>query len=291
MPKSFYGQITDFLNNKAPKKVRKQIEEGSKSDILDKSYPYKSRLKKKIYDERMLALQIELVKLQADVQATGKRIVLVFEGRDTAGKGGAITRLTQNLNPRVAPIVALPKPSDTEVHQWYFQRYIQHLPSAGNITIFDRSWYNRGVVEHVFNFCTQEQRDHFFRQLPDFEQMLIEDGIYFIKYWLTIGQAEQLKRMLQRESDPLKRWKLSWVDVKGLEKWDAYTEAINETLDKSNEPEWSIILADDKRRARISVIQKLLLSCPYEGRDLKAIGDMDAKICGGLELRNEYRSL
>ncbi len=287
----FYGEITDFYKNKAPQHIRKTLEEKSNQQILDSSYPYKEQLDKEIYHKHLNQLQIELVKLQADLHTSGNRIVLIFEGRDSAGKGGAIARLTQNLNPRLAPIVALAQPSDIESKQWYFQRYVKELPASGKMTIFDRSWYNRGVVEKVFGFCTNEQRDHFFKQLPKFEQMLVEDGIYFIKYWLTVGQAEQLRRMLQREADPLKQWKLSWIDVKGLEKWDQYTEAINETLSLSNDPPWTIILADDKRRARISVIQKLLLSYPYEGKNLEAIGNIDPKICGGLELRNDYRSI
>lgn len=284
----FDGTITAFYNSKAPAEVRKLISSKSNTDILDPSYPYKKQLSRKIYEARMKLLQIELVKMQTDVQKTGKRIVLLFEGRDTAGKGGAISRLTQNLNPRISTIVALAKPSDHEKQQWYFQRYVQRLPSAGEITIFDRSWYNRGVVEKVFGFCTREQRKHFFKQLPHFERMLVEDGIYFIKFWLTIGQAEQLRRMLQRESDPLKQWKLSWVDVKGLQKWAAYSDAIAETLNQSNEPPWTVVVADDKRRARLSVIQKVLLSCPYKNRDLTAIGQLDPLICGGIELYPDH---
>jgi polyphosphate kinase len=287
----FIGEITEFYDHKAPAPIRKLIQDKSKREILDSSYPYSHRLTKTEYNTHMTKLQIELVKLQSHLQTCGDRIVVLFEGRDTAGKGGAIARLTQNLNPRLAPIVALPKPSNREANQWYFQRYVNHLPGGGEMTIFDRSWYNRGVVEKVFGFCTDQERQHFFKQLPQFEQMLIEDGIYLIKFWLTVGQAEQLNRMLQRESDPLKQWKLSWVDVKGLEKWEEYTEAINETLDQSNNPPWTIILADDKRRARISVIQKLLLTYPYAGRDLQAIGSIDDQICGGLELRNQYRSI
>ncbi len=279
----FDGAISQFYKKEAPKDVRRAIEKGDGKDILSETYPYDAAMKKKQYEARMERLQIELVKLQADVKETGKRVVVVFEGRDAAGKGGAISRIRENLNPRVANVVALPKPSDREATQWYFQRYVDWLPAAGEIALFDRSWYNRGVVEHVFGFCTPEEREKFFHQLPSFERMLVDEGITLVKFWLNVGQAEQLRRFLAREKDPLKQWKLSWVDVEGLKKWDAYTDAIRETLDRSQTPfaPWTVVRADDKKRARIATIQTLLTKVEYNGKDLDAIGTVDPLICGG----------
>ena len=199
--------------------MRDAIKNGSKKDILSDSYPYETPIDKKVYEAELEALQLELVKLQADVKATGKRVVVVFEGRDAAGKGGTIKRFRENLNPRVARVVALSKPSDREAGEWYFQRYVKHLPTEGEIVLFDRSWYNRGVVEKVFDFCKDTQREAFFRQLPEFEDMLVDEGIHFVKIWLNVGRAEQLRRFLSREKDPLKQWKLSWIDVEGLNRW------------------------------------------------------------------------
>ncbi|MGB5837486.1 MAG: polyphosphate kinase 2, partial [Albidovulum sp.] len=206
-----------------------------------------------------------------------------FEGRDAAGKGGAIERMRENLNPRNAYIVALSKPSDREASQWYFQRYIDWLPAAGEVALFDRSWYNRGVVEHVFGFCKPEQRELFFRQLPDFEKMMVDEGIVLVKLWLNVGRAEQLRRFLKREKDPLKQWKLSWVDVEGLKRWDEYTAAITETLARTHTEHapWAVIRADDKPRARIAAIQTVLNAVDYAGKSAKAIGKIDDKICGG----------
>jgi polyphosphate kinase 2 len=235
----------------------------------------------------MERLQIELVKMQADVKATGKRVVVVFEGRDAAGKGGTIDRVRENLNPRVAYVVALAKPSDREARQWYFQRYIDWLPAAGEIALFDRSWYNRAMVEHVFGFCTPDQRAAFFRQLPEFEDMLVDEGIVLVKLWLEVGRAEQLRRFLDREADPLKQWKLSQIDVDGLARWDDYSTAIAETLGQSHFPfaPWTVILSDDKKRARIAAVQRVLGAVDYRGKDRAAIGEIDTAICGGPDLR------
>ncbi|MFN6952761.1 MAG: polyphosphate kinase 2, partial [Albidovulum sp.] len=230
----FVGDITRFLKEEAPAHIRAAIEKADKDDMLADSYPYSEEMKTKDYDRHMEALQVQLVKMQYGLRASGRRLAVVFEGRDAAGKGGAIERMRENLNPRNAYIVALPKPTEREATQWYFQRYVDWLPAAGEIALFDRSWYNRGVVEKVFGFCTDAQRDLFFRQLPDFEKMLVEDGITLVKLWLSVSRAEQLRRFLARESDPLKQWKLSWIDVEGLKKWDAYTEAIAETLARSH---------------------------------------------------------
>ncbi len=283
----FDGAISRFFREGAPEGVRKAIEKADKDDILTKSYPYREEMKGKEYEAQMEALQIELVKMQSDLKASGKRLVVVFEGRDAAGKGGTIGAMRENLNPRVATVVALSKPSDREAAQWYFQRYVDWLPAKGEIALFDRSWYNRAMIEHVFGFCTPDQRDTFFRQLPDFERMIVDEGITFIKIWLEVGQAEQLKRFLDREGDPLKQWKLSSIDIDGLAKWDAYSDAIDETMDKSHfkHAPWTVILSSDKKRARIAAVQTVLQAVDYKGRDLKAIGEIDTKICGGPGLR------
>lgn len=278
----FDGAISKFFDQDAPKSVRKAIETAKKDSVLDPSYPYDSRMDRDDYEDDLEALQIELVKFHAWVRDTGQRVAVVFEGRDAAGKGGAISRVRQNLNPRVAGVVALSKPSEREATQWYFQRYIQHLPAGGEIRLFDRSWYNRGVVEHVFDFCTPEQRNSFFDQLPSFEKTITGDGISLTKIWLNVGRAEQLRRFLDREQDPLKQWKLSWIDVEGLKRWDAYSDAIQDTLTRSHSEAapWTVIRADDKRRARLAVIRTILSRHAYDGRDDQVVGQADPSICG-----------
>ncbi|WP_106744187.1 polyphosphate kinase 2 [Yoonia maritima] len=284
----FDGGISQFYRDGAPDDVRAAIKSAGKSDILNPNYPYDKRWDKGEYEDALAALQIELVRMQAWVRDTGQRIAIVFEGRDAAGKGGTIKRLRENLNPRVANVVALAKPTDVEAAQWYFQRYIAHLPHKGQITIFDRSWYNRGVVEHVFGFCTPEQRERWFHQVPAFEQMLVGEGIKIFKIWLNVGQATQLKRFLDREKDPLKQWKLSSIDVKGLAKWDAYSNAIDETLDRthSDVAPWTIVRSDDKRRARVNAIRSILTQLDYTNKDAKALGKVDPNIAGGPDLWN-----
>lgn len=284
----FDGAISTFYRDEAPDSVRDAIATADKRELLDPAYPYEKWLKKKDYEDHLAALQIELVKLQADVKASGKRVMLIFEGRDAAGKGGTIKRLRENLNPRVANVVALPKPTDREAGEWYFQRYIHRLPAAGEIALFDRSWYNRGVVEKVFDFCTPSQRALFFDQVPGVEKMLRDEGIHLVKFWLNISRAEQLRRFLQRERDPLKQWKLSWIDVEGLKRWDLYTAAIRETLERTHthETPWTVIRADDKYRVRLAAIQTVLDGVDYAGKDPVAIGAIDAKICGGPDLRH-----
>ncbi|MBF9029726.1 polyphosphate kinase 2 [Rhodobacterales bacterium HKCCE3408] len=282
----FDGAISDYFENGAPKPVRKAIEKAKKDEVLDKSFPYDERMDKDDYEDTLEKLQVELVKWQSHVRDTGARVAVLFEGRDAAGKGGSIKRVRENLNPRVAGVVALSKPTEREAGQWYFQRYIQHLPASGEIRLFDRSWYNRGVVEHVFGFCTPEQRETFFRQLPDFERMVVRDGISLTKIWLNVGRAEQLRRFLDREQDPLKQWKLSSIDVEGLKKWDEYSEAIAETLSLGHTAHapWTVIRADDKRRARIAVIRAILSGQDYAGKDEDVVGTPDPDICGGPEL-------
>ncbi len=283
----FDGAISKFAANDAPKSVRDTLENADKNEILWTKYPYRTQLKKKEYSAQIAALQIQMARLQADVRASGKRIVIVFEGRDAAGKGGAIDTVRAYMNPRQTAVVALSKPTEREAGQWYFQRYIDWLPAKGEIALFDRSWYNRGVVEQVFGFCKPEQREKFFRQLPDFENMLVDEGIILIKFWLEVGQAEQLQRFLDREKDPLKQWKLSQIDVDGLAKWDEYTAAIDETLEKSNfkTSPWTVILSDDKLRTRIAVMQKILNSVDYIGKETDVIGKIDEKIVGGPKIR------
>ncbi|MFH5773965.1 polyphosphate kinase 2 [Paracoccus sp. NGMCC 1.201697] len=282
----FVGAISRYLEKDAPDAIRREITGARDREILDRDYPYDEEMKSKDYDERMEALQLQLVRLMRDVIQTGKRIVVLFEGRDAAGKGGTIERVRENLNPRSAYIVALPKPTERETGQWYFQRYVDWLPAAGEIALFDRSWYNRGVVEKVFGFSTDSQRETFFRQLPHFENVLVDDGIILVKLWLNVGRAEQLQRFLDREKDPLKQWKLSQIDVDGLAKWDDYTDAIHDTLRRSHSgiAPWTVIRADDKRRARIAAIQTILRAVDFEGRDDDLIGAPDARIVGGPEI-------
>jgi polyphosphate kinase 2 len=282
----FDGAISAFHDNEAPKDVRDAIAHAGKKDILSPDYPYDKMMSTSDYEEEIEALQLELVKFQADVKESGKRVVVVFEGRDAAGKGGTIKRFREHLNPRVARVVALSKPSDREAGEWYFQRYVNQLPTQGEIVLFDRSWYNRGVVEHVFGFCEPQQRENFFRQVPEFESMLVDEGIILKKLWLNVGRAEQLKRFLKREKDPLKQWKLSWIDVEGLKKWDAYSAAIAETFERSHTDQapWTIVRSDDKKRARLAAIRAVLGDIEYAKKG--KVKDADGKICGGPDIWN-----
>ncbi len=285
----FDGAISRYLREGAPREVRHAIEKAGKDAILTASYPYREEMNKKDYGARMEALQIQLARFQAGVKATGQRVMVIFEGRDAAGKGGAISAVRENMNPRQASVVALAKPSDREAAQWYFQRYVDWFPAAGEICLFDRSWYNRAMIEHVFGFCTPDQRNKFFRQLPDFERMIVDEGIILIKLWLEVGRAEQLKRFLNREKDPLKQWKLSSIDIDGLGKWDAYSAAIDETMQISHfaHAPWTVVLADDKLRARIACIQTLLQAVDYEGKDAMVIGQVDPAIGGSPAIRTQ----
>jgi len=282
----FDGGISRYYEEEAPEDVRKAITEAKKGAILNDEYPYDKRWDRDAYEEALAALQLELVRMLAWVRETEQRVVVVFEGRDAAGKGGTIKRIRENLNPRNAKVVALSKPTDVEADQWYFQRYISHLPAKGQIVMFDRSWYNRGVVEHVFGFCTPEQRNRWFAQVPEFEDMLVNEGIKVFKIWLNVGRATQLKRFLDRESDPLKQWKLSWIDVEGLGKWDAYTDAIGETLSMTHTDvaPWTVVRSDDKRRARVQTIRSILHGLDYTGKDTAALGKIDPQIAGGIDL-------
>ncbi|MDG1519219.1 MAG: polyphosphate kinase 2 [Yoonia sp.] len=278
----FDGGISRFYNDSAPDAVRTAIADAKKGEILNPDYPYDKQMKRAAYEAEIAALQIELVRLQAWARDTGERIVVVFEGCDAAGKGGTISRLREHLNPRHARVVALSKPSDVEAGQWYFQRYIDHMPSAGEIVLFDRSWYNRGVVEHVFGFCSPEAREKWFGQVNTFEKMLVDEGIKVFKTWLNVGQATQLKRFLDRESDLLKQWKLSWIDDEGLNRWDAYSDAIKETLDSTHTDvaRWIVVRSDDKCRARLNTIRSILSRTDYAGRDDARLGAIDPKVAG-----------
>ena len=243
-------------------------------------YAYDRKLKRKIYERRLKALQIELVKFHKWVRETGRRVVLVFEGRDAAGKGGTIRRFTWHMNPRAARVVALPKPSDTERGQWYFQRYVAHMPTSGEIVFFDRSWYNRGGVERVMGFCTRDQWEAFFEEAPRFEAMLRRDGIHLFKFWLTESRAEQLKRFYERKNDILKSWKLSPIDYASVGKWDDYTRAIADIFRHTDTPEnpWTVIDSNDQRRARLEAIKVVLTAFDYDGKDEEAIGAVDEKL-------------
>ncbi|PJE35917.1 polyphosphate kinase 2 [Pseudooceanicola lipolyticus] len=282
----FDGAISAFFKDEAPAEIRNAIKRAEKGEILNPNYPHSERLARKVYEKDLHNLQIELAKLQAAMQESGERIVIVFEGRDAAGKGGTIKRFRENLNPRSARVVALPKPTETERGQWYFQRYVDHLPTAGEMAFFDRSWYNRGVVEKVFGFCSDAERERFFHQVIPFEAALVDDGIRLFKFWLNVGRAEQLRRFLDRESDPLKQWKLSRIDVEGLRKWDAYTAAIQETLERTHiaTAPWTVLRSDDKRRARLNAIRSVLHTIDYARKDEKKIGKIDRQICGGPDI-------
>ncbi len=281
-PLPFEGAISRFLAEEAPDAIRDTLARHDRGPILA-GYPYPARLARKPYEEALAALQIELVKLQRHVIESGARLVVLFEGRDAAGKGGTIRRIRAHLNPRIARVVALPKPSERERGEWYFQRYIRQLPSRGEIALFDRSWYNRAVIEHVFGFCTPEERERFFAQVGPFEEMLVEDGITLVKIWLNVNRAEQLRRFLRREHDPLRQWKLSRIDVEGLGKWDDYSRAIEETFARSHFPHapWTVILADDKRRARLAAIRRLLAAFDYPFKDPAVATEPDDRICAG----------
>lgn len=244
------------------------------------NYPYQDKLDGAEYDTAMYALQKQLVLHQAHMAKAGTRTIIVFEGRDAAGKGGTIKRFLENLNPRYNIIAALPKPNDRERTQWYFQRYIDWLPAAGEMVLFDRSWYNRAGVEPVMGFCTPEQTEHFLEEAPEFEKRLTNDGIKVFKFWLSIGREMQLKRFHDRAHDPLKTWKLSPIDLKALELWEDYSEARDRMLKATDCPHapWTVIRANDKKRLRLNAIRTVLHGLDYEGKDEDEIGRIDKKI-------------
>ncbi|PTM39723.1 polyphosphate kinase 2 [Bosea sp. 124] len=257
-------------------------------------FPFSRRMKRKPYERELAPLQIELQKLLRWTRETGERIVVVFEGRDGSGKGGTIARFTQHLNPRQARVVALPKPSDTEKGQWYFQRYAAELPTAGQIAFFDRSWYNRAGVERVMEFCTPEQSDAFLREAPAFEGMLVRDGIRLIKILIDVGREMQMTRLHARWHDPLKRWKLSPIDFQAIPRFDGYSQAFGEMLERTTTDwaPWHVVRGNDKLRARLNAIRHVLLCVPYEGRNEAAIGELDRKVVVSAEdyLRKDSES-
>ncbi len=252
----------------------------ARNALVSGDYPYSKKLKRRTYEKQLLELQVELVKLQTHLQTSGQRIVILFEGRDAAGKGGTIKRYIENINPRHVRPVALPKPSDREREQWYFQRYVAHLPTAGETVLFDRSWYNRAVVEPVMGFCTPAQTEAFLSEAPGFERMLTDDGVFLFKFWLNISRPMQLKRFHDRRHDPLKQWKLSPVDLKALGRWDEYTKARNQMLVRTHSAHapWMVVRANDKRRARLGAIAFVLSAMNYQKKDKKVINAWDEKI-------------
>jgi polyphosphate kinase 2 len=257
-----------------PDAVRRAFETGA--------YPYQDRLTERAYAREMAALQVELLKAQSWIKTAGERVVILFEGRDAAGKGGTIKRFMEHLNPRGARVVALEKPSDRERSQWYFQRYVAHLPSAGEIVFFDRSWYNRAGVERVMGFCTPAEYLEFMREAPLLEQMFVRSGIRLFKYWFSVTREEQVRRFKARETDPLKQWKLSPIDVASLNKWEGYTEAKEAMFfytDTADAP-WVIVKSDDKKRARLNCLQHFLSSLDYPNKDRSILTGPDPLIVG-----------
>ncbi|WP_431321296.1 polyphosphate kinase 2 [Rhizobium sp. YTU87027] len=245
-------------------------------------FPYNKKLKEEEYLEELEKLQIELVKVQFWLQATGKRVMALFEGRDAAGKGGAIAASSAHMNPRLIRVVALTKPTEREAGQWYFQRYIAQFPTAGEFVLFDRSWYNRAGVEPVMGFCTPKQYEDFLNQAPLLERVIAHEGIFFFKFYLDIGREMQLKRFHDRRHDPLKIWKLSSMDIAALTKWDDYSEKRDRMLKETHTKyaPWTVIHANDKRRARLNLIRHMLKTMDYDGKDKDAVGKLDEKIIG-----------
>lgn len=249
-------------------------------------YPYRNLMRRSTYEKQKYQLQVELLKLQAWVKESGERVVILFEGRDAAGKGGTIKRFMENLNPRGARVVALEKPTDAEAGQWYFQRYVQHLPTSGEIVLFDRSWYNRAGVERVMGFCSDADYHEFMRQAPEFERNLVRSGIHFVKLWFSVSQQEQQRRFAERQEHPLKQWKLSPIDLASLDKWSEYTaakEAMFQATDTTDAP-WMVVKSDCKKRARLNAMRYVLHRLPYENKDTKRIGPLDPLIVGRANL-------
>lgn len=279
-------QAGTMLHDEAvPEPVRKRALSTRKKAIISDQYPYDKKMKSADYEAQKRMLQVELLKLQRWVQEEGERLVLLFEGRDAAGKGGTIKRFMEHLNPRSARTVALAKPTEAEQGQWYFQRYISQFPTRGEIVFFDRSWYNRAVVEPVMGFCTQSQHHAFLRQVPMLENMLIDDGIRLFKFWFSVSREEQFRRFKSRETDSLKQWKLSPVDAKGLSMWNEYTEAKKSMFmatDTMFSP-WTVIKSDDKKRARLACMRHVLNQLAYANKDPKVVGSPDSKILGRKE--------
>ena len=276
------GKAIDDIRNSRTDKSRQQADNALAKDWREGVYPYKNLLSRKSYEKQKYHLQVELLKLQAWVKETGQRVVILFEGRDAAGKGGTIKRFMEHLNPRGARVVALEKPSEVERGQWYFQRYVSQLPTAGEIVLFDRSWYNRAGVERVMGFCSDEEYIEFMRQAPEFERNLSRSGIHLIKFWFSVSRQEQRRRFKERELHPLKQWKLSPIDLASLDKWDDYTkakEAMFFHTDTADSP-WTVIKSDCKKRARLNAMRYVLHKLPYSNKDINAIGSLDPLLVG-----------
>ena len=265
-----------------PEELLTRVRAAQKGEILSERYPYERKLTRKEYEREKAALQIELLKMQRWAKDHGERLMMFFEGRDAAGKGGTIKRIMEHLNPRIARIVALEKPSDVERGQWYFQRYLVHLPTAGEMVLFDRSWYNRAGVEPVMGFCSGEQYMEFMRQVPELERMLVRSGISLFKFWFSVSREEQLRRFLSRAEDPLKQWKLSPVDRESLSMWEEYTEAKRAMFfytDTADAP-WTVVLSDCKKRARLNVMRTILWQVPYDEKNPEVAIRPDESVVG-----------
>lgn len=280
-----------LLKKTAPLGVRRKSgpDEHLASDWREGGYPYKNLMSRKNYEKQKYRLQVELLKLQAWVKKSQQKLVIIFEGRDAAGKGGTIKRFMEHLNPRGARVVALEKPTEVESGQWYFQRYVQHLPTAGEIVLFDRSWYNRAGVEHVMGFCDQDEYAEFMRQVPEVERNLVRSGTHLIKFWFSVSREEQRRRFDERRAHPLKQWKLSPVDLASLDKWDDYTrakEAIFFYSDTYDAP-WTVVKSDCKKRARLNAMRYVLHTLPYENKDDDQIGTVDPLLVGRANIVTE----
>jgi polyphosphate kinase 2 len=283
------GRLLDELAGQLGLRVRRHGDraalvrsDGTSVKAWCEDYPYSRRLHRNEYLEQKRGLQIELLKMQHWIKESGGRLMVVFEGRDAAGKGGTIKRFTENLNPRGARVVALEKPTEKEQTEWYLQRYVSHLPAAGEIVMFDRSWYNRAGVERVMGFCRPDECMEFLREAPEFERMLARDGITLIKFWFSVSRMEQLRRFVNRQTDPVKQWKLSPVDLASLDKWDEYTEAKESMFfftDLADAP-WTVVKSNDKKRARLEAMRYVLSRIPYADRDEQIVGQPDPLIVG-----------
>ncbi|WP_405593485.1 polyphosphate kinase 2 [Streptomyces sp. NBC_01092] len=273
------GLRVDYTDQDDPVLIRP---DGSLVDTFRENYPYDKRMERPEYEWHKRLQQIELLKLQSWIKVSGRRLVIVFEGRDAAGKGGTIKRFTEHLNPRGARVVALEKPTERERGQWYFQRYVEHLPTAGEIVLFDRSWYNRAGVERVMDFCSDDEYRRFMRQAPAFERMLVDDGVDLIKFWFSVSQGEQRTRFTIRQVDPVRQWKLSPMDLASLDRWGDYTAAkvamFRET-DTEHAP-WTVVKSNDKKRARVEAMRSVLARFDYDNKDEEVVGTADPRIVG-----------
>ena len=274
--------MTSQLKHAVPDEIAEKVRRAKKKEIIGEDYPYRHKMDREKYEAQKEKLQVELLKMQKWVKGTGQKMVMVFEGRDAAGKGGTIRRFMEHMNPRGARVVALGIPTETERGQWYFQRYIQQLPTEGEMVLFDRSWYNRGVIEPVMGFCTHKQHREFLDQVPVVERTLVDSGIRLFKFWFSVSREEQYRRFRSREQDPLKQWKLSPVDEKVLGKWDEVTKAKQLMFERTHTPfaPWTVIRSDGKKRARLNCIRHVLHSLPYNEKDERVVTAPDMKIVG-----------